>query len=148
MPAATTALAACLVIASHTYSVPVPVMLGILQVEGGRVGLEMRNRNGTHDLGPMQINTIWMPELARHWKTDVRTVRRWVRDDGCTNIHVGAWILRRKIHEAGNLSGGIARYHSGTPHLGRKYLGKVTRAMQRLGLLASNQTGRTRSRRG
>ena len=128
-------LAACIMMASQTYSVPTPVILAVLHVEGGRIGQESSNRNGTKDLGPMQVNTIWLPQLAQYWRTSQYIARRWVRDDACTNIHVGAWILSRKINEAGSLGGGIARYHSATPHLGRRYLQKVTIALRRLGLL-------------
>ena len=60
-------LAACLMMASQTYSVPPAVMVGIMQVEGGRVGQQVLNTNGSYDLGPMQINTIWVPRLAKYW---------------------------------------------------------------------------------
>lgn len=90
-------LATCIFLASQTYGVPPAVLVGILHVEGGKVGQQVRNSNGTYDLGPMQINTIWMPELARHWQVPQSTAKRWVRDDGCINVAVGAWILRKKV---------------------------------------------------
>ena len=62
--ATSTVLAACLMLASQTYSVPPAVLVGIYKVEGGKVGQEVRNTNGSYDLGPMQINTLWIPELA------------------------------------------------------------------------------------
>ena len=59
-------LAACLMLAAQTYSVPPAVLVGIHQVEGGKVGQAVGpNDNGSYDLGPMQINTIWIPELAQ-----------------------------------------------------------------------------------
>ena len=58
------ALALCIFTAAQTYSVPPTVILGVLNVEGGKVGMASSNTNGTYDLGPMQINTIWVPELA------------------------------------------------------------------------------------
>ena len=62
------ALAACLLMAANTYQVPPAVMIGIMQVEGGHIGQQVGpNFNGTYDLGPMQVNTRWMPELARLW---------------------------------------------------------------------------------
>ncbi len=124
------ALALCIFAASQTYSVPAPVLLGILHVEGGRVGQAVRNTNGTHDLGPMQINTLWMPELARHWKVSEAHALKMVRDDACINIGVGAWILRKKMNDTGSLYQGIAWYHSATPRHGHKYRDKVLRAMQ------------------
>lgn len=124
------ALALCIFAASQTYSVPAPVILGVLHVEGGRVGQAVGNTNGTHDLGPMQINTIWMPELARHWKVSETRATQMVRDDACINIGVGTWILRKKMNDTGSLYQGIAWYHSATPKFGHKYRDKVMRAMQ------------------
>lgn len=128
--------AACLIMASQTYQVPPQVMLGILHVEGGRIGQEVSNTNGSYDLGPMQVNTLWLDDLSRYWNVDRRTARRWVRDDGCVNVHVAAWILRQKLDEAGNnLYYGIARYHSATPGIGTQYANKVVRAMEKQGLI-------------
>lgn len=133
-------LAACLMLASQTYEVPPAVMLGILQVEGGQIGQEVRNTNGTADLGPMQINTIWMPELAQKWGVSEDTAQRWVRDDPCTNMGVSAWILRNHMNETGSLSKAIAHYHSRTPTFGHAYKGKVVAAMRRYGLLRESGT--------
>lgn len=131
------ALAVCIFTAAQTYSVPPSVILGILHVEGGRVGMASKNTNGTADLGPMQINTIWMPELARHWGVSRDAAHKLVRDDACVNIGVGTWILRKKINQTGNLYQGIAYYHSATPHIGTRYRAKVMNAMQRYRLVRS-----------
>jgi soluble lytic murein transglycosylase-like protein len=129
------ALALCIFTAAQTYSVPPTVILGVLNVESGRVGMASPNTNGTYDLGPMQINTIWVPELANYWRVSEKTALRWVRDDACVNIGVGAWILRKKMNESGSLVGGIAGYHSGTASLGSNYRNKVLSAMQRYRLV-------------
>lgn len=128
-------LAACLMLAAQTYAVPPAVLVGIYNVEGGKVGQQVINTNGTHDLGPMQINTIWLPELAQYWGVSQDTARRWVRDDACTNMGVSAWILRRHLDETGSLSKAIAHYHSRTPDKGASYRGKVVAAMEKHGLL-------------
>jgi soluble lytic murein transglycosylase-like protein len=140
------ALAVCIFAAAQTYVVPPSVILGILNVEGGRIGQAVHNENNTYDLGPMQINTIWIPELANYWGVSQSTALQKVRDDACINIGVGAWILRRKMNETGSLYTGIAYYHSATPHLGHNYRQKVMNAMQRYrlvrqpaDLLASNR---------
>lgn len=130
------ALAACLLVAAHTYQVPPAVMIGIMHVEGGRVGQEVGpNFNGTYDLGPMQVNTRWLPELARAWKVDLRKAKTVVRDDGCMNVKVAAWILHQKITETGSLYLGIAHYHSATPSRGHRYAAKVITVLQRKGLV-------------
>lgn len=129
-------LAACLLLAAQTYAVPSAVLLGIYQVESGQIGREVGpNRNGSYDLGPMQINTVWMPELAARWGVTTRTARQWVRDDPCTNVGVSAWILRRSLNETGTLSGAIARYHSRTPRIGSAYRRRVVSSMHDQGLI-------------
>jgi hypothetical protein len=134
--AATQALAACLLMASNTYHVPAAVMISIMQVEGGHLQQEAGpNVNGTFDLGPMQVNTRWLPQLARTWHVSNATAKAWVRDDGCVNVHVAAWILRQKINETGSLWGGIAHYHSASPWLGPQYANKVIAVMDRKGLV-------------
>jgi hypothetical protein len=125
------ALALCIFTAAQTYSVPPSVLLGILSVEGGRPGLAVRNTNNTYDLGVMQINTIWLPELSRYWHVSESTALKLVRDDACVNIGVAAWILRVKMNQSGSLYQGIAWYHSATPDLGHSYRQKVLAAMRR-----------------
>lgn len=131
-------LAACLLFAAHTYQLPPQALIAIMHVEGGHVGQAVPNTNGSYDLGPMQVNTIWVPKLARLWGTDNLTTMRRVRDNGCVNIHVAAWILRQRVNDTGNLYRGIAAYHSYTPVHGNRYLQKVVVALRRLGFLTAS----------
>ncbi len=134
-------LAACLMLAAQTYSVPPAVLVGIHQVEGGTVGRAVGpNVNGSYDLGPMQINTLWVPLLAEKWGVSESTAYRWVKDDPCTNMGVSAWILRTHMNETGSLAKAIAHYHSRTPQYGYKYKGKVVNAMRAKGLLRDSNT--------
>ena len=133
--AASKILAACLMLASQTYSVPPAVLVGIYKVEGGKVGQEVKNTNGSYDLGPMQINTIWLPELAEKWGVSESTARKWIRDDACTNVGVSAWILKGHLNETGSLSQAIAHYHSRTPRHGSRYKNKVIDILHDNGLV-------------
>lgn len=129
-------IAACLMLAAQTYNVPPAVMLGIMHVEGGRVGQAVGpNDNGSYDLGPMQINTLWVPKLANHWKVSASTAHRMVKDDACVNVNVAAWILRQRLNESGNLTLAIAHYHSKTPRFGYLYARKVIGAMRKMDLI-------------
>lgn len=131
-------LAACLLLAAQTYSVPPAVLVGIMEVEGGKVGQEVGpNKNGSYDLGPMQINTIWLPELSNYWGVSEDTARRWVRDDPCTNMSVAAWILKKNFEETQSIPTAIQYYHSRTPEYGVKYKKKVIKAIRQKGLIAS-----------
>ena len=127
--------AACLMLASQTYDVPPAVLVGLYQVEGGKVGQEVRNTNGSYDLGPMQINTIWLPELAEKWGVQEATAKKWVRDDPCTNVNVAAWILKGHLNRTNDLSKAIAHYHSKTPRYGSRYKAKVLDALEENGLV-------------
>lgn len=131
--AAAKIVASCMLLAAQTYNVPPEILLGILKAEGGRIGQEVKNTNGTYDLGPMQINTIWIPELARAWKVDESTARRWVRDDACTNIRVSAWILKSHYRETKDYEKAVAYYHSRTPKYGEAYRSRVFEMMERHG---------------
>lgn len=128
-------VAACILLAAQTYSVPPAVLLGIMEVEGGRPGIQVSNTNGSYDLGVMQINTIHLPKLSKLWSVPKSTALRWVRDDACTNIGVAAWLLRGHVERTKSLSVAIAHYHSRTPKYGYKYQRKVVKAMQRAGLI-------------
>ncbi|MGH1398621.1 MAG: lytic transglycosylase domain-containing protein [Alphaproteobacteria bacterium] len=137
--AASKILAACLMLASQTYSVPPAVLVGIYKAEGGKVGQEVANTNGSHDLGPMQINTLWLPELADKWGVSEATARKWVRDDACTNVGVSAWILKGHLNETGSLSKAIAHYHSRTPRHGTRYQTRVIDILKDNGLVKTNR---------
>jgi len=130
------AFATCLLMAANTYNVPPAIMIGIMHVEGGHIGqAQGPNVNGTYDLGPMQVNTRWVPELAKMWRVNQLTAYTWLRDDACVNVHVAAWIVRQKIAETGSYYGGISHYHSATPGLGSTYAAKVIAAMDKNGLV-------------
>ncbi len=134
-------IAACLMLAAQTYSVPPAVLMGIYQVEGGTVGQAVGpNSNGSYDLGPMQINTIWIPELADKWGVTNNTALQMVKNDPCTNMGVAAWILRNHMNRTNNLAKAIAHYHSKTPRYGYAYRGKVVTAMRSKGLLRDDAT--------
>lgn len=127
--------AACLFMAAESYAIPPEVLMGIQLVEGGKVGQQVGpNKNGTYDLGPMQINTLWVPELAKHWRVSDGLAKKWLRDDPCTNVNVAAWILRGHMNETRSMSQAIAHYHSRTPYYGTKYRSKVIAKMRQYNL--------------
>jgi soluble lytic murein transglycosylase-like protein len=122
-------------IAAQAHDVPPALLAGIYRAEGGKPGLEVSNTNGSYDLGPMQINTIWLPELAKQWGISEKEAKKRVRDDPCANIDVAAWILRRHLNETHNLSKALEHYHSRTPEFGKKYKNRVINVMKKYGLL-------------
>jgi hypothetical protein len=54
---------ACIYAAASVYHEPPAVLLILLNVEGGTLGAVSHNTNGTVDIGPMQVNQLWIPRL-------------------------------------------------------------------------------------
>jgi hypothetical protein len=108
----------CIEQAANLQQVPVAIILGLLKTEGGRVGSQSRNNDGSLDLGPMQINNrAWGPIVARmHFEGNLELAEENLRDFGCYNIHIGTWIFKQYVNEAGgNLAEAVGFYNSHTP---------------------------------
>lgn len=84
------------------------------------------NPNGTRDIGLMQINSIWLPELAKYGITEPSLF------DPCTNLTVGAWILSQRQDQFGNTWAAVGTYHSKTPKFKWQYADKVQMNLQKL----------------
>ena len=65
------------------------------------------NTNGSVDVGLMQINSRWFPQLA---EMGLQPGDLW---NPCTNIHVGAWILAGEIRRFGYTWQAVGAYHAG-----------------------------------
>jgi hypothetical protein len=116
----------CLRAAARAHHVPLAVLVMLLEVEGGKSGEVTPNTNGTVDIGPFQVNEIWLPAVAAHWHMDVPATFLVLRDNFCGNAEEAAWILRQAIADAhGDVWDGVGRYHSANPSLQRVYLWKV-----------------------
>jgi hypothetical protein len=116
----------CITAAADAYRLPPSLILVLLRVEGGKLGEVSGNTNGTVDIGPMQINTIWVPAIARHWRTTPQAAYAGLRDNFCANIEGGTWILRQALDEArGDFWSGVSIYHSHNPVHQEVYLRKV-----------------------
>lgn len=119
----------CLTAAAAAHLLPPAMLVILLKVEGGRLGHVSRNTNGTVDIGPMQVNTIWVPRIAAHWRTTPAAAYAALRDDLCANLEGGAWILRQAVDEArGDFWGGVGIYHSHNPGYSTRYLRQVLAA--------------------
>ena len=117
---------ACVWSAASHYRLPPVALIGILGAEGGRPGLVRKNRDGSEDLGPMQINSRWLPILSRYGAT-----RQKLIDDPCTNIWVGAWILARAFAVDRDIWKAIGHYHSRRPTESRRYRRRVAHKILR-----------------
>lgn len=106
----------CINQAAIHYHVPAPVIVSILRTENGRVGQANSNKNGSYDLGPMQINSSWIAKLSRYGYT-----QHDLQFNPCVNVTVGTWILANEIASGQNVWTGIGDYHSHTPYYNFKY---------------------------
>ena len=115
------------------HHLPPAVLVILLNVEGGSLGRVSRNTNGTVDIGPMQVNQAWLPQLAAHWRASPAASYAALRDEFCPNVEAGAWILRLGLDEArGDFWEGVGFYHSHDPGYKADYLRKVLQQALRL----------------
>ena len=90
------------------------------------------NRNGTYDIGLMQINSAHLPTLRRYGITQ-STLK-----NACASTYVGAWIMAQNIRRYGYSWEAIASYNVGsvnTPkrrQIGYNYARKVYAAYNML----------------
>ena len=113
---------ACMVQAAKDYSLPLRGLVAVWLTEGGRLGTESKNRNGTTDYGPMQINTRWAERL----QADFGVTKEMLTNDFCWSVRAGAYILRDEINRAGgSFWDGVGHYHSRTPKYKYPYITRV-----------------------
>ncbi|HCB9839863.1 TPA: lytic transglycosylase domain-containing protein, partial [Escherichia coli] len=90
---------ACVISASSVNNIKPELLLSVMAVEGGQPGSVSVNKNGSQDLGVMQINTrAWLNLVSQtFFNGDNQSAYTKLKDDACFNISVGAWILRHSI---------------------------------------------------
>lgn len=124
------ALAQCFIDAGQRFGVDPYLLLSIKYVETGNSldpEITGRNKNGTIDMGLMQINSIWLKNTF----IQAAGIKKNHLYDPCININVGAWILSQEIGRHG-IHEGIGRYHSATPKFKNAYRAKVLAQYSRL----------------
>ncbi|EDK9073194.1 conjugal transfer protein, partial [Salmonella enterica] len=115
----------CSITAAIKYQVPANIMLAIAEKEGGRPGLENKNRNsnGTYDIGRMQFNTVYLKDLEKYGITEED-----VAQPGCYSYDLAAWRIRGHIkNDKGDIWTKAANYHSKTPQFNKVYRADLIR---------------------
>lgn len=123
----------CINQAAVTYHVPATMIVSVMKIENGRNGMAVKNKNGTYDLGVMQINTSWLPKLEKHGIN-----KTTLQHDGCINVMVGAWILAQGIAKSEGWVG-LGNYHSATPKHNARYREKVKSTFDRTMKIVSEE---------
>lgn len=117
-------VAGCITAAATAHGVPAPLLVLIMRVENGRLGRVTPNASGAPpDVGPAQVNAMWVSKLAQRWRTTPQAAFVALRDNLCANLEAAAWILRDAIDSAPeDFWKGVAHYHSRTPQFRDRYL--------------------------
>jgi len=114
----------CIAAAAQHHRIDPRLLRAVLKVESDlRPWALGRNANGTMDLGMAQINSIHLPELARHG------IQSQHLFDPCVASYVAAWLLRRNIDRHGLTWFGVAAYHSLTPEHNQRYQALLMKAL-------------------
>jgi soluble lytic murein transglycosylase-like protein len=109
------AVASCWEAAGARYRIHPWLLAAIAKVESGfdpaAVNATHAQRTGSVDLGLMQINSQWLPVLARHG------ISRDALFEPCTNVNVGAWILAGLFARYGVTWEAVGAYNAGCARL-------------------------------
>ena len=103
---------------------------GLRDQEAGWIGAEVSNTNGSHDLGPLQINTWWVPRIAQLMGRSGPEVRNWLRYDACFNVEAARWIFLAALRDTGDFWKAVGVYHSPTAWRQRRYSLSVAKRMK------------------
>ena len=118
-----------MVLVAKLYGLPPRVLPSIQVVEGGRPGTMSVNKDGSVDLGVMQINTRWVPALVAYTGLPQAVVRDRLTNQPCFNIAAAGAIMRTYLNETHNdLMRAVGNYHSHTGPLNLRYQQLVLRA--------------------
>lgn len=110
----------CFEQAGARYGVAPVLLKAISTVESGGNPLARNlNRDGSEDLGHMQINSRWLGILASYG------IDRQKLLDPCLNTHVGAWILAQNIRQHGYGWEAVGAYNARSPAKRNAYSQRV-----------------------
>ena len=112
---------ACFDRAAERYSVEKRLLKAIAKTESNFNPKAInQNSNQSTDIGILQINSFWLPTLA---KFNIHSENLL---NACVNIHIGAWILSQNIVSSqGNIWRAVGAYNAKSPDLQVIYANKV-----------------------
>lgn len=118
-------IAACIRRAAQGHGWLEKTLWGLRDQEAGWIGAEIRNRNGTADLGPLQINSSWESVIALDLGRNPRDIHRRLRDDPCFNAGAAAWIFLSGYAYSRDYWSAVGAYHSPTKWRAVSYIRSV-----------------------
>lgn len=127
------ALDGCIAQAARHHNVNATTLKAMIYQESwGRADVIRRNSNGSVDYGAAGINSVHLPELAKHG-IGARALL-----DGCTSVYIGAWKYSKKIAKHGNTWRAVGAYHSETPKHRDRYANQILAHLIRWGYYRIN----------
>lgn len=117
----------CSIQAAKNYNFDPIILLAVASVENGKAGQWVKNKNGTHDVGPMQLNTAYLATLAKYGVTPKDAAQ-----GGCYSYYLAAWRIKGHIlkDRKGDLWTKVSNYHSYTPKYNERYRQKLIASAQ------------------
>lgn len=116
----------CINHAAEIFHVPATLIISVMKIENGWNGAAIKNKNGTYDLGVMQVNSSWLKQVR---KTGI--TREQLQYDPCVNVHTATWILAKGLAKGEGWQG-VGNYHSATPVYNQRYRQKVKMAYDKM----------------
>lgn len=104
---------------------------GLRDQEGGWIGAAVRNHDGSHDLGPFQINSWWVPRIAGQVSRAEKNVTYWLRFDPCFNAEAARWIYLMILRSGEPYWRAIGHYHSLNERRQERYAASVALRLRR-----------------
>ncbi|MGN8345625.1 transglycosylase SLT domain-containing protein [Pseudomonas sp. SMV71] len=133
------AQAGCWSRAGQVHAIEPELLQAIADVESGlKPDAINHNRNGTRDIGLMQINSIHLPRLRAQGITEQRLL-----EEPCLSVEVGASVLAGFIARYGYNWTAVGAYNAGnSPHRQAARLRYARKVWQRYQVLIQGQPGR------
>jgi len=121
--AATAHARACWEEAGLRYGINPYLLYAIAKTESGLdpKAVNRSNHNGSHDIGLMQINSAWLPQLVQFGIDEAQLL------EPCVNIEVGAWILAQNMRRLGRTWEAVGAYNAGSADKRLRYATAVYR---------------------
>lgn len=125
---------ACIKTAGVDYQVPQLLLLAILKQESDARPAISRNRNGSYDIGPAQLNTgSWVPYFSKKYGIKPEALAY----DMCQAIRAMAYAIRTEANtktcKGEVLWCGVGRYHApNNPQASQRYVVGVSEKLNRM----------------
>ena len=111
---------ACFEQAASRYHISAKLLRAISKTEsGGKANAIHENTASSFDIGHMQINSSWLPTLAKFGITQADLL------NPCVCTHVGAWVLANNIRQFGYNWKAVGAYNAKSPIKRAIYARKV-----------------------